>query len=238
VIAGYLVKLWAGGDQVFDAPTGIGKFTLISVVATVVSATIGVSSLTLAGYAEVSTFFPVWLTWWLGDLAGALVIAPVVLLWAKSEPASMTRPQITRTALTYLAASVVGVMAFSPLWPQTPLRDAAGFLAGLPLLWGSLPSGPRDTASLALIISAFAVWGTVMHGGPFAKASLNDSFVLLLAFMVSAAVLSLTLSTYVRVRNGAANDQRQRGLKTRSGSQAIDSRLFDVPVEELIDSLR
>src|SRR6478752_8093161 len=55
VIAGYLVKLWAGGDQVFDAPAGIGKFTLISAVATVVSATIGVSSLTLAGYAEVST---------------------------------------------------------------------------------------------------------------------------------------------------------------------------------------
>ena len=90
VIAGYLVRHWAEGEQVFDTPTGVAKFALISLAATLVSATIGVSSLTLAGYAEVSSFISVWLTWWLGDLAGALVVAPVVVLWAKSEPASLS----------------------------------------------------------------------------------------------------------------------------------------------------
>ena len=120
VIAGYLVRHWAEGEQVFDTPTGVAKFTLISLAATLVSATIGVSSLTLAGYAEVSSFISVWLTWWLGDLAGALVVAPVVVLWAKSEPASLTPPQITGTGLTYLAAIAAGVIAFSPLLQQTP----------------------------------------------------------------------------------------------------------------------
>ena len=76
VTAGYLVRHWAEGEQVFDTPTGVAKFTLISLAATLVSATIGVSSLTLAGYAEVSSFISVWLTWWLGDLAGALVVTP------------------------------------------------------------------------------------------------------------------------------------------------------------------
>ena len=127
-------------------------------------------------------------------------------------------------------------MAFSPLWQQTPLRDALGFLAVPPLLWASLRQGPRDTASVALIISAFAVWGTMMHGGPFAKPSMNDSFMLLLAFMASAAVLSLALSTDVRAR--AENHQRWRALETRSGSQAIEPRLFDLSVEQLIDYLR
>src|SRR3546814_618743 len=88
VIAGYLVRHWAEGEQVFDTPIGVMKFTLISLAATLVSATIGVSSLTLAGYAEMSSFNSVWPTWWLGDFAGALVVAPVVVLWAKSEPAS------------------------------------------------------------------------------------------------------------------------------------------------------
>ena len=45
VIAGYLVRHWAQGEQVFDTPLGIMKFTLISLAATLVSATIGVSSL-------------------------------------------------------------------------------------------------------------------------------------------------------------------------------------------------
>ena len=188
VIAGYLVRLWAEGKQVFDTPTGVAKFALISLVATVVSATIGVSSLTLAGYAEVSSFISVWLTWWLGDLAGALVVAPVVVLWAKSEPASFPLPQITRTGLTYLAAVAVGVIAFGPLWQQTSLRDALAFLIVLPSLWASLRQGPRDTATAALIISAFAVWGTVIGLRALHQANLNDSFILLLAFIVSAAV--------------------------------------------------
>ena len=81
VIAGYLVGRWAKGEEVFDTPTGIAKFALISLAATLVSATIGVSSLTLAGYAEMSSFMSVWLTWWLGDLAGALIVTPVVVLW-------------------------------------------------------------------------------------------------------------------------------------------------------------
>ena len=85
VIAGYLVRHWAEGEQVFDTPTGIAKFTLISLAATLVSATIGVSSLAVAGYAEMSSFISVWLTWWLGDLAGALVVTPVVVLWANSN---------------------------------------------------------------------------------------------------------------------------------------------------------
>src|SRR5262245_57851044 len=56
VVAVYLVRLWGEGEQVFDTPSGVVKFALISLAATVVSATIGVSSLTLAGYAEVSSF--------------------------------------------------------------------------------------------------------------------------------------------------------------------------------------
>ena len=201
MIAGYLVRHWAEGEQVFDTPTGIAKFTLISLAATMVSATIGVSSLSVAGYAEMSSFISVWLTWWLGDLAGALVVTPVVVLWAKSEPASLTPPQITGTGLTYLAAVAVGVMVFGcPVMHHIPVHEALGFLVVLPLLWASLRQGPRDTATVALIISAFAVGCTLLQCGPFAKPSLNDSFILLLAFMISTAVLSLALSTDVAVR--------------------------------------
>src|SRR4029450_5909438 len=102
VVAGYLLRLWGEGEQIFDKPNGVIKFALISLAATMVSATIGVSSLTLVGYAEVGSFKSIWLTWWFGDLAGALVVAPVVVLWAKTELASLTPPQITRTGLTYV----------------------------------------------------------------------------------------------------------------------------------------
>jgi integral membrane sensor domain MASE1/DNA-binding CsgD family transcriptional regulator len=236
VIAGYLVRHWAQGEQIFDTPTGVTKFALISLAATLVSATIGVISLTLAGYAEVSRFISVWFTWWLGDFAGALVVAPVVMLWAKSEPASLRPPQITRTGLTYLAAVAAGVMAFSPLLHQTPARDALVFLVVPPLLWASLRQGPRDTATVALIISAFVVWCTEMQCGPFAKPNLNDSFILSLAFMICTAVLSLALSTDVAVRNRTENQLRQRALETEVLWQATIQVAFGGSFEDLLRS--
>src|SRR5262245_31844612 len=211
VVAGHLVRLWGDGDQVFDTPNGVIKFALISLAATTVSATIGVSSLTLAGYSEVGSFISVWLTWWLGDLAGALVVAPVVVLWVKSEPASLRPPQITGTGLTFVATVAVGMMVFGcPVMHRVPVPDALGFLVLLPLLWAALRQGPRDTATVALIISAFAVVCTVLQCGPFAKPSPNDSFTLLLAFMMSTTVLSLVLSADVAVRHRIEKWQRQR----------------------------
>jgi integral membrane sensor domain MASE1/DNA-binding CsgD family transcriptional regulator len=239
VIAGYLVRHWADGKQVFDTPAGVAKFALISLAATLVSATIGVSSLTLAGYAEASRFIPVWLTWWLGDLAGALVVAPVVVLWAKSELTSLAPPQITRTGLTYLAAVAVGVLAFSPLlqaWQQTPGRDALVFLVVLPLLWASLRQGPRDTATVALIISAFVAWCTEVQCGPFANPNLNDSLVLALTFIVSTSLLSLVLSTDVETRHRLEQWQRQRALETEVLWQATVHVAFGGSHETLLRS--
>ena len=235
VIAGYLVRHWAEGEQVFDTPTGIAKFTLISLAATMVSATIGVSSLTVAGYAEVSSFISVWLTWWLGDLAGALVVTPVVVLWAKSEPASLRPPQITGTGLTYLAAVAVGVIAFSsPCCSRHPFTTRWVFSSFCRCCGPSLRQGPRDTATVALIISAFAVWCTAMQCGPFAKPSLNDSFILSLAFMISTAVLSLALSTDVAVRHRTENQLRQRALETEVLWQATVQVAFGGSFEDLL----
>ena len=235
VVAAYLVRLWGEGEQVFDTPNGVIKFALISLAATAVSATIGVSSLTLAGHAEMSSFISVWLTWWLGDLAGALVVTPVVVLWAKSEPASLTPPQITGTGLTYLAAVAVGVIVFGcPVMHRVPVPDALGFLVLLPLLWASLRQGPRDTATVALIISAFAVGCTLLQCGPFAKPSPNNSFILLLAFTISTSILSLALSTDVAVRRRIENQLRQRALQTEALWQATVHVAFGGSFEDLL----
>jgi signal transduction histidine kinase len=199
VIASYLVKLWGRGEPIFETPMSVIKFALISLAATMISATIGASSLTITGYAEVSSFISIWLTWWFGDFAGAVVVAPVVVLWAETDPGSLTLPQIKTTALSYVAAVAIGLIVFTPLLPHTTFHDALIFLVVLPLLWAALRRGPRDTATVALIISGFVVWCTVMQCGAFAKPNLNDSFMLSLGFVISTAILSLVASTGVMV---------------------------------------
>jgi DNA-binding CsgD family transcriptional regulator/PAS domain-containing protein len=125
-------------------------------------------------------------------------------------------------------------MVFTPLLEQTTLHDALVLVVVLPLLWAALRQGPRDTATVALIISAFVVWCTVMQCGPFAKTSLNESFILALAFIISTAVLSLALSADVAVRCRIENEQRQRVLETEVLWQATAQVAFGGSFEDLL----
>ena len=60
------------------------------------------------------------------------------------------------------------------------------------------------------MLSAFAIWGTLSDGGPFARPNLNDSFLLTMAFVISTAVPSLVLSADVATRR--LSEERHRAL--------------------------
>jgi PAS domain S-box-containing protein len=201
VMGAYLINRWSSGSSTFETPLGVARFAAIMLApSTMISATIGVLSLTIAGYASWAGLPSIWLTWWMGDLAGALVLTPAIVLWAMSPPHSLTRGELARSAWVFGSAVVVGIVAFSPLLRQTEMRGPLAFLAMLPLMWAALRRGQRDTATAALILSAFAVGGTLANGGPFARSDLNDSFLLVLAFMISTSVPSLALSADVAMR--------------------------------------
>src|SRR5437763_14699220 len=81
-IAGaWLVNRFADGTSVFDRPQGVFKFALAAVVSTIVSPIFGVTSLALGGFANWASYGAIWLTWWLGDATGDLLIAPLIILW-------------------------------------------------------------------------------------------------------------------------------------------------------------
>jgi two-component sensor histidine kinase/integral membrane sensor domain MASE1 len=217
VATAYCVRRWAEGDRVFHSAAGVGKFAAFCAVTTTISATIGVATLVVAGFAGPSNAAPVWLTWWLGDFAGAVVVTPVALLWLSGR---IGPGEVSKCTGPYLGALAVGVVAFSPVFPQTPLRDPLGFLAVAPLLWAAIRCGPRDTATVAAILAGFAVWGTMMHGGPFARTTLNESFLLLLMFMISTSIPSLALSADIRARQRTQEHQQLllRELSHRVGN--------------------
>src|SRR5918993_4347835 len=65
VVAAYLVHRFANGREAFKRPKTIFAFAACAgLVATAVSATIGVTSLALGGYAPWRAWGEIWLTWW------------------------------------------------------------------------------------------------------------------------------------------------------------------------------
>src|SRR5262249_17416638 len=155
----------------FSTSNTVAKFTVICVVlATPISATVGITSLAIAGYAEWANFVTIWLTWWLGNMIGALVVTPVVVLWALSEARTFSRTELTKSAGVIALAVAVGFIAFSPYFQIVATPGAFSFLAVLPLLWAALRRGPRDTAVASFILAGFSIWGAFSGTGPFAGA--------------------------------------------------------------------
>src|SRR5256712_2114166 len=83
VVGAYLVNRFAHGWKAFERAQDVLKFAVLAgIVSTTVSATIGVTSLSLAHLASWAKYVPIWVTWWLGDAGGALVVAPLLVLWS------------------------------------------------------------------------------------------------------------------------------------------------------------
>ena len=178
VVGAYLINRWSDGRSTFDTPAGVARFALICLFSTMISPTFGVGSLSFGGYADWPKFPSIWTTWWIGDLSGALVITPAIVLWGwgTRTSARIERRELLRSCALYATTVVVGLLAFSPLLEQSPTQSPLAFLAILPLMWAALRRNQRDTATTALLLSCFAVWGTTSNHGPFVGGSLNELF--------------------------------------------------------------
>src|SRR6266581_6459522 len=108
-----LVRLFANGRGAFDRARDVFKFVVLAgLFATTVSATIGVTSLTLAGYAAWLDYGPIWFTWWLGDAVGALVVGPLIVLWCARIAAPRSWWRVLEGAALFAAVIVVGSLVF------------------------------------------------------------------------------------------------------------------------------
>lgn len=212
-----LIRHYLGGAVAFDYPGRTAKFVLLCFASgTLVSATIGVISLVLYGAADQAQFWQMWVTWWLGDSAGVLMVAPAILLW-HADRRERSAEDRRRTALIYALAFAIGLIVFSPFIPADhPMWSAFGpklarsplaFLAIAPLMWAALGSSQRDTATVALLLSAFAVWGVVVRGGLFGSLARNESLLLLVTFTVAVSAPSLMLAADVARRRAAEERQ-------------------------------
>ncbi len=211
LIGAHLIRRYADGTDAFSTPANTMRFALITLlISTPVSATIGVATLSATGLSEWRGFGSVWVTWWLGDFAGALIVAPVLILYAVN-PARMLPDGHGRrnAALAFASAALVGLFVFAP-FPRIGLEHGPwGFLALLPLIWAAMRCGPRETALVSLVLSAFAVWGAALGAGPFTRPDPNESFLMLIMFSISVSVPSLVLSAEVIARRRVERDLRR-----------------------------
>ena len=84
IVGVYLTVHYANGRRVFERTHDFFRFVAFSVFAAAVSPTIGLASLRLGGFVSSNDLARIWLTWWVGDMGGFLLVAPAVILWIEN----------------------------------------------------------------------------------------------------------------------------------------------------------
>ena len=198
LVGASLVTRFANGRLVFDRARDIFKLVVLAgLFSTTLSATIGVTSLALGGYARWTDYRAIWFTWWMGDAAGVLVFAPVLLLWSVDRTLRWSRGRAIEAALLLLGVLLAGVVVFDGLSPLAAARIPAAFLCIPILVWAAFRFGQRETSTCIALLSAFAIRGTLHGFGPFVLQTQHDSLLLLQAFLATVAITTIPLAAVV-----------------------------------------
>ncbi|TMQ50343.1 MAG: hypothetical protein E6K71_02840 [Candidatus Eisenbacteria bacterium] len=148
LLGSHLVRRFAGGLRVFDQPSTIFKFAaLAGILAPAVSATIGATTLMRGGLAHWSDLGPIWVTWWLGDAAGALVVTPLVMLWWLDHELTWTPRRWVEYSVLLLTLVASAFFVFSSWSPVEGKRYPIQYFCLPPLLWSSFRFGQRESAA-------------------------------------------------------------------------------------------
>ena len=94
VVGAYLLRRMADFRPALERVRDVVALAALAAIAsTLISATIGVASLWLGANLPGGEVASAWRTWWLGDLGGDLIVAPVILVAATHFPGGLRRPR-------------------------------------------------------------------------------------------------------------------------------------------------
>ena len=210
VLGAYLVEQYARGRNAFERARDVFRFAVLAAgMSTAVSATCGVTSLALGGFAPWATYGSIWLTWWLGDAAGDLVVAPCAILWSVNPRGRWRRRRAFEAVILMVSLALVAAVVFGGRFPSEVQNYPLEFLCLPFLIWAAFRFGQREEATAVVLLSGIAIWGTLRGFGPFVRDTQNESLLLLQAFMAVTAVTGLALAAVVRERRAAEKRLRR-----------------------------
>ena len=203
VCGAWLVNRFAGGASVFEGAGRVFKFALAVALSTILSPCFGLTSLALGGFASWSDYNQIWLTWWLGDVTGDLVITPLVVLWCQGTTRRWTRGEIVEVSLLFLALLAVAEITFGGWFPINAKNYPIAFLYAPILVWLTFRFTPRETATGIFILTSIAIWGTLHGLGPFVLETEHQSLLILQARTALLAITAMALAAAMAERRQA-----------------------------------
>lgn len=221
IATGSLLQAWAGAflsrrifpDVIaFASPEQVFRFLLLAILMCLVSSSIGVLSLGLGARIDWSAFGGTWLTWWLGDLVGILIVTPLLLSVLLPAPVNQQR-SVTETLALFGSLMLTGQLLFG-IWNETNQMHL-DFVVFPSLIWAATRFNLRFVMLAIASMAGMAIWGTANGIGPFIENGSYNSMITVQFYVGIVTLTTLLLYASVVVRQRTEVELRQSEIRWR-----------------------
>ena len=218
-------RRWKGS---FETVSSVMMFVVYAaVLAPLVSATIGSLSLCLGEPSQWDRFTSLWLTWWMGDGFGALIVSPLFLAW--SSPRKIESRDMPEITSLFVVLIIVVLIVFGGWFPGPVKTYPLAFLSLPCLLWAAMKFHQRVVTSAIVLMAGVAVWGAKQGYGPFIQASANVSLLLLISFVGTSSLMTLIVAAVTNERREAEAAKSKLGSELELNRRRIEDIVAHVP---------
>jgi signal transduction histidine kinase len=234
LVAVVILRRMVGRHAAMDKVEHVTAVLVAVAVGEAVSATVAMLGLRTGDILEASEMGVFWRSWWLGGLAGGLVVVPLALAWAHPQWSAWRGRGAVEGAL--ILATVAGLSAIA-LSAEQPLT----YLVFPAFIWAALRFGPQGATLAVAVAAVIAVWGTSNKLGPFVEQAPTDSALNLQLYITLAALTTFYLAAFVserrRVALELADSQRREGERAAQERHRIARDLHDSVSQSLFSTV-
>ena len=220
-------------NNYFNKVNTIFRFLFVVFVMCLVSSIIGTTAVYTGSIINISHYPIAWLTWWLGDASGILLITPAILIWisffrnaAFATPASK-RYRVKMETILFFAFVVLASGIVFDNWIFKLGIFRWSFWIFPVVVWAGIRFKQHITVVALVICSVISILGTVKGHGTFSGipvgeegVDLNASLLALQSFICIVTVSALAL-------NASVIERKQTEEKLRDLSNELEKRVAD-----------
>ncbi|OOZ36388.1 hypothetical protein BOW51_07325 [Solemya velesiana gill symbiont] len=216
IIGCWLITRFTHADTLLTTTRSTVQFILLCVLLAPVSgALLGTMALWASGMIDEASALSNFLTWWSGDAAGVLLIAPLALTW-KLKLDALSPLEYFELLILGFATIVVFHYVFGSGLPDH-LHNYPLTFVPLPLLvWAIFRFGHPVTMSALIALAVLSILGTSEGFGAFSRGNVQESLVLLQIYIGIMGITTL-------IAKGAIEERQYIQGQLALAGQVIDN---------------
>ncbi len=203
VVGAYLLKRFGFQQKLSRVKDVVLLVTYAALISTLISATIGTSSLLFGGTITLAAYPKTWAAWWIGDMLGDLIAAPLLMVWIQNRRLQLNLKQLAEALLLSLLFIALGTVIFGDIFTKASSLYSAPYLLFAILIWAALRFRTRLVITLNFGLAALTVLAAIHSHGPFVGKTLNERLYSSQLFIGVTAVTFLAFAATMSERKQA-----------------------------------